>query len=90
MLNGSATSKITPDTLKDLTGQYTIKLTKAGYKDTTLVPITIDSLYKNVAVTLTSSEATFTNIQLFKQAASGLSGLRLVDGTKVNSGGTDS
>lgn len=88
----TTTAKVTPDTLKDLTaGNYSIKLTLTNYKDTVLIPISIDSTYKSVSVTLTSNliEVTFTNIQLFKQAASGFSGLRLVDGTPVNSGGTE-
>jgi hypothetical protein len=92
-LNGAATGKVTPDTLKDLTaGQYTVKLTKTDYKDTTLAVITIDSLYLTRAITLTANpilEVSYSNIQIYEQSSSNFSGLKLSTGTKVSSGGTE-
>lgn len=91
-LNGTATGKVTPDSLKDLSaGTYQVTLSLTNYRDTT-ISVTVDSMYVNRFVQMTMNpivEVTYSNIQLFEQSSSSFSGLKLSTGTRVSSSGAD-
>ncbi len=84
------TNDVTPDTLKNRTaGTLAVTLKLADYKDTTFnVTVTANQTTTHANVIMTATPLvleSFTDIQLFERAGSGLSGLVLATGTVVAS-----
>jgi hypothetical protein len=92
-VNGSNTGKITPDTVKNLdSGFVNITLKLTNYKDTTFSREILPNFTSSVFIQMSQPpiyEVSFTNIQLFEQASSSFSGIKLSTGTRVNSSSAD-
>lgn len=83
------TGKTTPDTIKNLSGtSVTVTLKLDGYKDTTFTVTLTAGKTTSKEVVLTAKPlniSSFSNIQLYERAATGLSGLVLSTGTLIAS-----